>query len=144
RLALPLPALALQGQDRQIRLSVVPGLRSSEGPLPGIEERVLLSAVVNEGFRLRAARCAGPREEVVVHAQPAAPLRIDCMPGERLALVLSAAPDDASREAFAALLPAAVSAGGWSEHWGPARSGGRDDAPLVARGHQVTLAVDAA
>lgn len=141
RFALRLPAL--EGHDRHLRLLVVPGLRSSEGPLPGIEDRELLSALARELFQLRGARCAGALEPVEGRPDDGR-LALACMPGESLALQLSAAPDEASRAAFASALPEAVRLQGWSAHWGPGSRGGREHAAAVEPGHQVVLAIDAA
>lgn len=138
RFALELPQF--DGSDRRVELRVGVGLRSSEGPLPGIQEGDLLATVVNEGFRVREVGCAGVREPVTVRNDDTRMLEVGCMPGERLGLLLSAAPDTASRAAFAEALPDNVRLDGWGQHWGAVAGG----ATVLDRGHLLNLHVDVA
>lgn len=143
RFALELPAL--EGRDRRVGLSVVPGLRSSEGPLRGTEDRTLLEVVARERFHLRGASCGGAVRDVdapVVDGR----MDIQCMPAERVALLLSSAPDEASRTAFADALPAGVRLLGWEDAWSLPRHWPRvrgDDA-VRERGQWINLGIDAA
>jgi uncharacterized protein YfaS (alpha-2-macroglobulin family) len=116
RFAMQLPTG--ERHDRRLVLAVVPGLKSGEGPLPGTQDAVLLTAQINERFRLRGVACAGPAR--AVDATPVdGTVTIDCMPGETVQIVFSRPLDAASREAFASALPEAVKLRGWhaGEDW---------------------------
>lgn len=110
RFALQLPSG--ERHDRRLVLAVVPGLKSDEGPLPGTQDAVLLTAQINERFRLRGVACAGPVRAVDATPQDGT-VTIDCMPGETVQIVFSRPLDAASRAAFASALPGAVKLRGW-------------------------------
>ncbi|MGO4262466.1 alpha-2-macroglobulin family protein [Lysobacter sp. TAB13] len=103
-----------------LELSIVPGLRSSAGPLPGVQNGVLLRALVNEPFRVIGAACAQP------HSAPGrTPVdgRIDlqCMPDEAVQLVFSQPLSEASRQAWIASWPKGVALytrRSWNEGYG--------------------------
>ena len=139
RFSMKLPKL--EGRDRLVGLAVSPGLRSSEGPLAGIQDHELLSAMARERYRVRGIRCSGRSGEVAEQNQEGR-VFAGCLPGERLALALSAPSDPASRTAFAAALPEGVELLDWSGYTRPFR--GRGGGPVVDRGEEVLLNVAAA
>ncbi|ALN93976.1 alpha-2-macroglobulin N-terminal region family protein [Lysobacter gummosus] len=104
----------------RLELSIVPGLRSSAGPLPGVQNAVLQRALVNEPFRVIGAACAQP------HSAPGrTPVdgRIDlqCMPDEAVQLVFSQPLSEASRQAWIASWPKGVTLytrRSWNEGYG--------------------------
>lgn len=140
RFAMELPGL--EGQDRLVRLAVVPGLRSSEGPLPGLQDHELLLALARERYRVRGIRCSGRSGEVVAEPDGAGRVLAACLPGEYFALSLSAPSDPASRAAFEAALPEGVELLDWSGYARPFRAHG--EGPAVARGEEILLHVAAA
>ena len=140
RFSMELPGL--EGRDRLVSLAVTPGLRSSEGPLPGIQDHELLSALARERYRVRGVRCSGRSGEVVAEPDEGDRILAGCLPGEHLALSLSAPSDPASRTAFGAALPEGVQLRGWSGYARPFRS--RGEGPAVGRGEEVLLDVEAA
>lgn len=141
RYVLALPALP--GKDQRVVLAVVPGLKSSEGPLPGTQDGVLLDARINEPFRLRGVACAG--RNASVSAVPVGDaVAIDCTPGETLQLVFSQRPDMTSRKALEDALPQAVKLRDWSSsddwRWRQRRSGESARAPAFTAQLQVAAA----
>ncbi|MCD9027278.1 hypothetical protein LDO26_03490 [Luteimonas sp. BDR2-5] len=107
---LALPPIA--GRDRRLALAVVPGLRSSAGPLPGTQARTLLDALVNETFRLRGGHCSG-RHGVAAAEVADGALALDCLAGEPVELAFSRPLDGAARRRFVASLPATAEFLGW-------------------------------
>ncbi|HEY2346010.1 MAG TPA: alpha-2-macroglobulin family protein [Xanthomonadaceae bacterium] len=92
-----------------LRVRIHPGLRGSEGPLPGTQDKVLLTALVDEPFAFRGIRC---REDYGQLSKPPSPkpnTDIECIPEDTIALSFSRPPSDAAIAALAAQLPA-----GWS------------------------------
>src|SRR5690606_16827975 len=67
-----------------------------------------------ESFRVRQLSCR-QRDEVRTLDGPAAHAALACLPGEPIQVVLSRMPDAASRERFAARLPAGVTVTRWHE-----------------------------
>jgi len=76
----------IDGTNRTLQLDVVPGLRSTEGPLPGTQDATLLKALANEPFAVRRVVC--PRREgtfdapnrggaILAHCLPGAPIRLE-------------------------------------------------------------------
>ena len=76
----------IDGANRTLQLDVVPGLRSTEGPLPGTQDATLLKALANEPFAVRRVVC--PRREgtfdapnhggaILAHCLPGAPIRLE-------------------------------------------------------------------
>lgn len=139
RLALP----PLEGHDRRVSLSVVPGLRTADGPLRGGQDATLVAVIANEAFRLRGISCGGPARGVAKYPS-AGRVAVDCMPGEPVALMLSSAPDEASREAFEAALPDGVRLLGWSGDWEWGRVTRSRGGPIHVQGHRVEFVIDGA
>ncbi|MGH8082961.1 MAG: hypothetical protein ACREP7_20450, partial [Lysobacter sp.] len=112
RLRLP----ATLAPNTKIELAVEPGLRSSEGPLPGTQSDRLLTAMVNEPFRVIGAACAQPSQPVSrLPVQDR--IELECMPGETVQLVFSQPLDEASRLAWIASWPPGMELfrrGSWS------------------------------
>ena len=75
----------LEGADRVLALRIVPGLRSSAGPLRGEQDGPLLRARVREPLRLRTVACAGRARAVAVEPSDGR-VAIECAPGERIQL----------------------------------------------------------
>lgn len=100
--------------DARVNLHVAPGLRSEAGDLRGTQNEMLLSALPNESFRVRQLSCR-QRDEVRTLEGPVAHAALACLPGEPVQVVLSRMPDAASRERFAARLPAGVTVTRWHE-----------------------------
>ena len=100
--------------DARVRLHVVPGLRSEAGDLRGTQDEMLLSALANESFRVRQLSCR-QRDEVRTLEGPATQAALACLPGEPIQVVMSRMPDAASRERFAARLPAGMTVTRWLE-----------------------------
>ena len=130
------------GVDTRVHLHVLPGLRSEVGELRGTQDATLLSAHANESFRVRQVSCR-QRDEVRTLDGPVTRATLACLPGEPIQVVLSRMPDAASRERFAARLPAGVVVSGW--HAGsPYYGGGRGAYDVLAPGAAVQLTVAAA
>ncbi len=119
-----LQALPLEGQDwlksrfaltlpddidagAEVELRIVPGLRTTEGPLPGKQNSQLLRFVDREPFQVRSVSCAGPSRQVQRTVRKAM-LNTVCVPGEPIWLALSSPLDAAGRSALAAMLPKAL------------------------------------
>jgi uncharacterized protein YfaS (alpha-2-macroglobulin family) len=127
--------------DTRVRLHVLPGLRSEAGELRGTQDATLLSAHANESFRVRQVSCR-QRDEVRTLDGPVTRASLACLPGEPIQVVLSRMPDAASRERFAARLPAGVVVTGW--HAGsPYYGRGRGAYDVLAPGAVVQLTVAA-
>ena len=103
----------------QVMLHVVPGLRSTAGPLPGTQDSMLLKFIDREPFRLREVVCNGPKDEVQRLVRKSA-VSTRCVPGEPVWLLFSSPMDDAGKAALAASLPASVTIEAWNDQvWGP-------------------------
>jgi uncharacterized protein YfaS (alpha-2-macroglobulin family) len=101
-----------------VTLQVVPGLRSSAGPLPGTQDRPLLEFVDREPFRLREVVCSGPKREVQRLVRKGG-VATRCVPGEPVWLLFSSPMDDAGKAALAASLPGAMTIEAWNDEvWG--------------------------
>ncbi|MFZ5636282.1 MAG: alpha-2-macroglobulin family protein [Pseudomonadota bacterium] len=127
-----------------VSLSVEPGLIGTTGPLPGTQSGVLLRVRDREPFRLRNVYCQR-YPDVAAGAVDAmgAPLALVCVPGEPIGLRFSQPLSKASREAFAARLPAGVRVHGW--HDGIWYSGEiRDDAVRQTPDSVLGLTIDRA
>jgi len=128
--------------DTRLELHVVPGLRSAAGALRGTQDRSLLTARINETFRVRSVSCQ-QRDEVRARTVEGARVSLDCLPGEPIVVTFSQMPDEASRARFAKHLPADVTLGEWREgsadYWRD-----REKRDLLAPGAVLRLAVDKA
>lgn len=121
RFALDLPEDIDPGIVAELR--IVPGLRSSEGPLPGDQNARLLRFLDREPFQLRSVSCAGPSRPVRRAARNGL-LGTQCVPGEPISLLLSSPLDDEGRSALVAALPKTLVVREWSEEsWWSGRSG---------------------
>ncbi|MUV13286.1 alpha-2-macroglobulin family protein [Noviluteimonas gilva] len=92
--------------ESTLELSIVPGLASSEGPLRGAQNQIVLRATIGEPFQVRGAVCAGGNAPVIA---PVKDGRIDlagCVPGEQVRVMFSRALDKAALEAWRATWPA--------------------------------------
>jgi len=92
--------------DSIIALRVKPGLQSSEGPLTGIQDDVLLRVRANESFRLRRAGCS--REFSLIGAAQRGGdslIKLDCPAGADLAFEFSDPLTTASLRTLKARLP---------------------------------------
>lgn len=142
RFALALPEVR---GETAVALSVVPGLRSMDGPLAGRQSELLALAIAGEPFRLRAAVCAGmatPRLAGVREGR----LALDgCAPGEPMRLMFSREPAEAARKAWIAGWPAGARllASGREDSW-RTRGDLRKGEPARAPGWWVEFTVDAA
>ncbi|MEO8670988.1 MAG: MG2 domain-containing protein [Tahibacter sp.] len=97
-----------------IAVAVKPGLRSHLGPLPGIEERVLLRAYRREPFRLRDWLCSAGW--VSPRSLPTTDLdHLLCPAGASIALELSRKPDEASLVQLKRGLPRGLQLGAGSQ-----------------------------
>jgi uncharacterized protein YfaS (alpha-2-macroglobulin family) len=118
-------------RDLQLELRILPGLRSLEGPLPGVEDQVLASALAGEQFGLRAVRCPGASGTG----------RLQCRPLDTVELEFSHPLDDAALHAWQAELPAGLSAIADGEH---THHFGRNDDSIARRpGSRVRLRLGA-
>ncbi|HKN78909.1 MAG TPA: alpha-2-macroglobulin family protein, partial [Lysobacter sp.] len=128
-----------------VKVSVVPGLRSQDGPLTGEQDEPLALLRVDEPFAVRNAVCAGMQSPL---AAPAAEGRIaldGCVPGEPIRVQFSRALDAASRTAWIAQWPAGMrllSSG--TEHEWTTRGDASKGVPGRAPGAWVEFTVDAA
>lgn len=102
RFALTLPDDIDAGAEVELR--IVPGLRTTEGPLPGKDNAQLLRFIDREPFQVRMASCAGPSRQVQRSVRKGL-LNTFCVPGEPIWLTLSSPLDAAGRTALAAMLP---------------------------------------
>ncbi len=132
-LALP----RIPGQDRRLVVSVVPGLRSSAGPLPGTQDRTLLDALVNETFRLRGATCSGRHGAVAADVVDGR-LTLDCLAGQPVELLFSQPLDAAARRRLVAALPDNVQFLGWGR--GQSHPGARP-IPALRQGDHARLRI---
>lgn len=105
RFALTLPDDLDAGAEVELR--IVPGLRTTEGPLAGKDNARLLRFVDREPFQLRMVSCAGPSRQVQRTVRKGL-LNTFCVPGEPIWLTLSSPLDAAGRTALAAMLPKAL------------------------------------
>ena len=103
--SLLLPPIARR--DALLVLSGRPGLRSEEGPLPGVQTEVLVNAITNEPFRLRATRC-GHRAPVARAVDETGPVRIACEADDVIGLIFSQTPDADSMKEWVATWPESV------------------------------------
>lgn len=128
--------------DAVLAIGVVPGLRSSEGPLPGKQKEVLLSVVLNEPFQLRGGVCAGLNKPVSA-APKSGDLSLDCMPGESVRLFFSQRLHKDARSAWIEAWPASVGLqeSGTEDAW---RYRSELQQPRRAPAYWVSLKVDAA
>lgn len=96
-------------KESTLVLSVVPGLVSTEGPLRGKQDGVLMNAIAGEPFQVRGAVCAGEREPITA---PVRDGQIDlrgCVPNEQIRVFWSRKPDEDAIESWRKSLPAGVS-----------------------------------
>jgi len=94
-------------RDRTISVLVSPGLQSTEGPLPGVQEKILLQARVNEVFRVRRVWCAADWEKVS-DADATSPFAIDCPAGTLIGVRFSKPLDTVSIEWLKHSAPSAL------------------------------------
>lgn len=116
-----LPASPLP--DARLRLAIVPGLRSSAGPLTGTQDRVLVDAILDPGFRVHAVSCRTVDGEQRV--QPTgAHVSIRCTGGETMTVSFARVPDATTRDAALAAWPGARISSGmfWDRNDEPRRS----------------------
>lgn len=98
-----LPAVS---RESTLELAVIPGLRSTDGPLPGTQDAVLLRAVVGEPFQVRGLACAGVTAPLTTQVREGR-LDIDgCVPGEIMRLHFSRTPMKDVLDAWLAKWPA--------------------------------------
>ncbi len=142
RFTLVLPKV---GGETIVALSVVPGLRSTEGPLTGRQAEALALAVAGEPFRLRAAVCAGLEAPRLAGVRDGRLVLDGCAPGERMRFMFSREPAEAARKAWIGGWPAGVRllASGREETW-RTRGDLRKGEPARAPGWWVEFTVDAA
>jgi uncharacterized protein YfaS (alpha-2-macroglobulin family) len=115
-----------------VTLQVVPGLRSSAGPLPGTQDTPLLKFVDREPFRLREVVCSGPKREVQRLVRKGG-VATRCVPDEPVWLLFSSPLDAAGKAALAASLPGTMTIEAWNDDvWGP---GHRYDHKTPAQRH---------
>lgn len=101
RLRLPdLPA-----REGVLAVRVHPGLTSTDGPLPGTQDRLLVSAKVHEAFRLRTATCEPPADARPGEVREGKSLHLPCAPGQVISLEFSRTPGQATLAAIKAALP---------------------------------------
>ena len=105
RFALTLPDDIDAGAEVELR--IVPGLRTTEGPLPGKDNAQLLRFIDREPFQVRMVSCAGPSRQVQRSVRKGL-LNTFCVPGEPIWLTLSSPLDAAGRTALATMLPKAL------------------------------------
>lgn len=105
RFALTLPDDIDAGAEVELR--IVPGLRTTEGPMPGNDNAQLLRFIDREPFHLRMVSCAGPSRQVQRTVRKGL-LNTLCVPGEPIWLTLSSPLDATGRIALAAMLPKAL------------------------------------
>lgn len=124
RFALDLPEDIAAGAE--VELHILPGLRTSAGPLPGDQKGRLLRFVDREPFQLRAVYCGGPLRTVQRTVRDAL-LSTQCVPGEPVWLAFSSPLDDAGRRALVAALPKSFAVETWSDQrWWPGMQSDRD------------------
>ena len=117
RFALILPDDINAGAEVELR--IVPGLRTTEGPLPGNQNAQLLRFVDREPFQVRWVSCEGPSRQVQRTVRKGL-LNTFCVPGEPIWLSLSSRLDAAGRNALAAMLPKALTLQGQADTpWWP-------------------------
>ncbi|MEH6420707.1 alpha-2-macroglobulin family protein [Pseudomonas sp. CGJS7] len=102
---LRLPPIA--ARSARVELSIVPGLRSSLGPLRGDQNRVMETVMVNEPFRVIGAACA-QRDAVPSRTPVDGRIELDCLPDETVQLVFSQPLAEDSRKAWVAAWPQGV------------------------------------
>lgn len=110
RFGVNLPVIA--GHDRELVLSVVPGLRSASGPLEGVQDTPLVRVLANESFALRGVTCRGPASRQSAYPERGA-IDIACLPDEAVRLVFSRPLDEASRKRVERALPEGAKVRGW-------------------------------
>ena len=101
--------LDLPTQQGELRMHIRPGLRSTEGFLPGTQDKDLLIAAVNEPFRLRDVVCQRGYNATRVPHVPGTTLAIKCDPGPQFVLLFSRKPSAAAIAAIQSSLPAGLS-----------------------------------
>ncbi len=102
RFALELPPPSTR--EAAFALNIVPGLKSTAGPLTGTQRKRLLEVALDEPFRLRGGACAGALEPVL-GAVKQDRLTLDCMPGETIRLFFSRAVSKQTLQAWVASWP---------------------------------------
>ncbi len=107
----------IEGRDRVSTLSVVPGLRGSDGPLTGTQSEPLLALLLGEPPRLRGGACSVQGRALEATVRDGA-LVLDCLPDELLGLHFSRPLDEDSRQRFIDALPDGVAFRGWARDWG--------------------------
>lgn len=118
RFRLELPPI--DGASRTVRLDVVPGLRSTAGPLAGTQDATLLKALANEPFLLRSITCPQRRGDVRVANRDGA-ISAQCLPGMPIHLEFSRVLSAASRNWFAQHPPAGLKMSGSGRWWPTAK-----------------------
>ena len=149
-----LQALPLEGQDwlksrfaltlpddidagAEVELRIVPGLRTTEGPLPGKQNGQLLRFVDREPFQLRSVHCEGPSRQVQRTVRKGL-LNTVCVPGEAIWLTFSSPLDAAGRSAIAAMLPKTLNVEGKNDNgWWPGMRGSDNVQRLQGAGFQL-------
>ncbi|BDU15081.1 MG2 domain-containing protein [Lysobacter auxotrophicus] len=97
----------IDGANRTLQLDVAPGLRSTEGPLPGTQEATLLKALANEPFAVRRLVC--PRREGLVDApNRGGSILARCLPGAPIRLEFSRRLPLQARDTVTRQLPAGL------------------------------------
>lgn len=103
RLRLP----AIDTPAAPVELSVVPGLRSSDGPLRGEQRLTLVKLILNEPFRLVGAACAR-RDGVLSRTPVDGRIELECLPDEAVQLVFSQPLQPAARASWIAAWPSGL------------------------------------
>ncbi len=107
----------------EVELRIVPGLRTTEGPLPGKQNGQLLRFVDREPFQLRSVHCEGPSRQVQRSVRKGL-LNTVCVPGEPIWLTFSSPLNVAGRNAIAAMLPKALNVEDQNDNgWWPGMRG---------------------
>jgi len=91
-----------------VKLSVVPGLRSQDGPLLGKQDEQLALMRIDEPFEVRNAVCAGMEAPILARVVDGRFALDGCAPGESMRVQFSRALDAASRDAWVARWPAGM------------------------------------
>ena len=94
----------VDGANRMLQLDIVPGLRSAEGPLPGVQDATLLKVLANEPFAVRRLVC--PRREGIVDVpNRGGAIQARCVPGAPIRLEFSRDLPQKTRDAVTRQLP---------------------------------------
>ncbi|MDR7193532.1 alpha-2-macroglobulin family protein [Luteimonas terrae] len=145
--ALELP----DGPDRIVELSVVPGLRSTAGPLPGTQDASLVRVLARESFRIRGGQCAAPARTAYARNRDGV-VDLRCVAGEPVEIWFSRPLDPADEAQWAASLPESARVLSWSDQSGVYADDDRSIAAAPGRsarivfetpGDAVTINVDA-